>query len=438
MVIGRPELIASLAFNLQSGCSGNPLIPWHSGSAHTQTRSSTTSTTTASSKLPARCSVYGPVPLKTELLHYQDKELMMTTLTTEPPRSEMEILRDCTDLLRDRLPDDWRVSVQQEPPDAGFDGVLTVTGPGKEDARFVVETKRLLVRRDVPLVSQRLRDATTRAVPDSQSMVMSRYLAPTVREALVAEGMSYIDATGNILVRASQPGLFVRDRGADRDPWRGPGRPRGTLAGEPAARVVRTLVGYRGPWSARDLVRASGASTGATYRVLEFLDEEGLVEKAQTQYIVTDWVRLLHRWSQDYGFLSSNRTFTYVEPRGIAALVQKLVETKFATYAVTGSVAAAQWAPYAPARSAMVYVADAAQAAAAWGVRPTGKGANLILAEPRYDIVFADATTSDEGYAIVAPEQTAVDLLTEPGRNPSEGEELISWMQLNESVWRRG
>ena len=120
------------------------------------------------------------------------------------------------------------------------------------------------------------------------------------------------------------------------------------------------------------------------------------------------------------------------------SLVNNLADGGYATYAVTGSVAAAQWVQYAPARSAMVYVADATQAALAWGLRPIDKGANVILAEPKYDVMLADTTKNDEGYAIVPPEQAAVDLLTGPGRNPSEGEELISWMQLNESVWRRG
>ena len=362
----------------------------------------------------------------------------MTTLTAEPPRSEMEILRDCTDLLRDRVPDGWRVSIQPEPPDVGFDGLLTVTTPSKEDVRYVVEAKRLLVRRDVPLVMQQLRNATAPDLLDTEIMVVSRYLAPTVRDALAAEGISYIDATGNMLVQAPRPALFIRDRGADKDPWRGPGRPRGTLAGEPAARIVRTLVGNRGPWSARDLVRASGASTGATYRVLEFLQGEDLVTKTETDYAVTDWVRLLHRWSQDYGFFRSNPTSTYIEPRGLKALLNKLANAGSPTYAVTGSVAAAQWAPYAPARAAMIYTANPKQAATAWGLRPTDTGANVILAEPKYDVVFTDVTTTDDGFVVVAPEQAVVDLLTGPGRNPSEGEELISWMQLNESVWRRG
>jgi hypothetical protein len=73
-----------------------------------------------------------------------------------------------------------------------------------------------------------------------------------------------------------------------------------------------------------------------------------------------------------------------------------------------------------------------------WGLRPADKAANVILAEPKYDMVFSGTTINDQGNAIVAPAQAAVDLLTGPGRNPSEGEELISWMELNEPVWRRG
>ena len=53
-------------------------------------------------------------------------------------------------------------------------------------------------------------------------------------------------------------------------------------------------------------------------------------------------------------------------------------------------------------------------------------------------MVFSGTTINDQGIAIVAPAQAAVDLLTGPRRNPSEGEELISWMELNEPVWRRG
>ncbi|MEQ6324982.1 helix-turn-helix domain-containing protein [Mycobacterium canetti] len=218
-----------------------------------------------------------------------------------------------------------------------------MTAPSGETVGYLVAAKRLLIRRDVPTITERLRQTLARERDNTEAMVMSRYLAPPIREALMEEDMSFIDATSNMLVQSSRPTLFVRDRGADKDPWRGPGRPRGTLAGEPAARVVRTLVEARGPWSARDLVKASGASTGATYRVLEFLQEEGLVDKTAEGYAVRDWPGLLRRWSRDYGFLRTNRTFTYIEPRGIDALLRKAADSNYARYAVTGSTAGAQW-----------------------------------------------------------------------------------------------
>ncbi|OBB31260.1 hypothetical protein B7435_13205 [Mycolicibacterium peregrinum] len=362
----------------------------------------------------------------------------MTKPTTTPPSSETEILTECTELLSSRLPDAWRVDVQRSPADAGIDAVLALTAPSGEQVRFVVEAKRLLVGRDIPRVSEQLQWAADRELSNTKTMVMSRYLAPPIRERLLESDMSFIDATGNILVQSSRPALYVRDRGADKDPWRSPGRPRGSLAGEPAARVVRALIAGRGPWSARDLVSASGASTGATYRVLEFLQEEGLVQKAGTEYVLGDWPKLLRRWSRDYSFFRNNRTSSYIEPRGLETLQSKAANSQYSQYAITGTIAAAQWAPYAPARAAMVYVDDAVRAAKEWGLRPAEKGANVILAEPKYDVVFSGSSTNRNGAVIVAIEQAAVDLLTGPGRNPSEGEELISWMERNESEWRRG
>jgi hypothetical protein len=362
----------------------------------------------------------------------------MTEPTTTPPSSEAEILTECTALLRNRLPDNWRVDVQRPPTDAAIDAIVALTAPSGEQVRFLVEAKRLLVSRDVPKVSEQLRWAADRELIDTKTMVMSRYLAPPIRERLSEGDMSFIDATGNILVQSSRPALYVRDRGADKDPWRSPGRPRGSLAGEPAARVVRSLIARRGPWSARDLVSSSGASTGATYRVLEFLQEEGLAEKTGTDYVLEDWPKLLRRWSRDYSFFRNNRTSSYIEPRGLETLQRKAADSQYSRYAITGTIAAAQWAPYAPARAAMVYVDDAARAAKEWGLRPVEKGANVILAEPKYDVVFSGASPNRDGAVIVAVEQAAVDLLTGPGRNPSEGEELISWMERNESEWRRG
>jgi hypothetical protein len=42
-----------------------------------------------------------------------------------------------------------------------------------------------------------------------------------------------------------------------------------------------------------------------------------------------------------------------------------------------------------------------------------------------------------DGLKLVAQSQAACDLLIGSGRMPSEGEELLDWMKLNERLWRR-
>jgi hypothetical protein len=87
-------------------------------------------------------------------------------------------------------------------------------------------------------------------------------------------------------------------------------------------------------------------------------------------------------------------------------------------------------------RSAMVYVDNVTQAAKAWSLRPVTSGGNVLLAEPESDVVFQRTTIARSGVIVAAAAQVAVDLLTGPGRNPLEGEELLDWMEHNEPAWR--
>ena len=56
----------------------------------------------------------------------------------------------------------------------------------------------------------------------------------------------------------------------------------------------------------------------------------------------------------------------------------------------------------------------------------------MLLAEPPFDAVFQRSWPNDAGVTIAAPTQVFVDLLTGPGRSPSEAEALLTWVQLNE------
>lgn len=355
------------------------------------------------------------------------------------PESTMQVVRRAAALIEDRLPRGWEAnSVENALGEKAHnpDSRMTVTAPDGQQVALVIEGKTVVDRRDVSQILQRLEAMC--AIGDIP-VLAARYLSPPVRDALTADGISYVDATGNIRITGESPALFLADRGEDRDPWRGAGRPRGTLKGEPAARVVRTLLDYRRGWRVRDLIDTAGASTGATYRVLEYLQREGYVEKRGDEYSVQGWEALLRAWSKDSPLLSTNRVAQFLEPRGIEAFENKLSSSPDQNYAVTGSLAAQEWVHYSPTKAAYLFVPSIEAAASGWGLRPNTTAPNVILIEPKQprDIVFANTKKGSNGLILAAAAQVACDLLNGPGREPAEGEALIEWMTNNENEWRR-
>lgn len=211
---------------------------------------------------------------------------MLSELGRQPVR-EVDVLRRALALLTERLPPGWGAKVtenlvvprQRVGAVVELDAVVELIGSDGARVLLVMEVKqRPLLVRDLPAVVDRLHapvaGLTEPEIP-TVPVVVARYLGPSVRTWLDDHGVSYLDATGNLCVIVQHPALYLRDTGADRDPWRGPGRPRGTLRGPPAARVVRALVDFTSRVTVPELVRRSGASTGATYRVVEFLEREG-------------------------------------------------------------------------------------------------------------------------------------------------------------------
>ncbi|MDC5696150.1 hypothetical protein OO014_02700 [Intrasporangium calvum] len=349
-----------------------------------------------------------------------------------------EVERRIVKLVRDRLPETWKVTHAVEPQQGSLrpDLWIQLEAPDGRAARLLLEVRQVVERRDVARISDQVRLIASN--PGDVPVVAARYLSTSVREALAADGLSYVDATGNIRIGVDSPVIYISDRGEDRDPWR-KGRPRGTLKGEPAARVARALLDYDRDWTVRELIAASGASTGGAYRVLEYLEREGLVVKEDKRYRVTDWERLLRAWSSDAAFQTTTRVMAFIEPRGVDAFLSKVAKESTFPAAVTGSIAAKQWATYAPAKAAYVYVSSIQEASEQWGLRPNAAAPNVILLEPRTvgDVPFQNTAPAEGGYPVAAPAQVAADLLNGPGREPAEGEYLIEWMKANEQRWRR-
>jgi hypothetical protein len=360
----------------------------------------------------------------------------------QAPESSQEVLRRCLQFLRAPMPTGWtiverdEIMLDSQRPDA----VLTVTDPKGTTTDLVVEVKRVVERRGLSGIQSQL-EGYQKRLEGAGGLLAARYLPPLVRRELELLGINYVDSTGNMRLVIDRPAIFLSDRATDKDPWRGPGRPRGSLKGEPAARVVRTLIDSATPMTISELIARSGASTGAVYRVREYLVEEGLIELVGEDkiYRLPDWTKLLREWAADYSTLDANITRRFIEPRGIQGLRARLANASVFRYAVTGSCAAEEWAPYAPVKSVFAYV-DNVDVAADWlGLRPTASAPNVILVEPKAidSAVFLGARRAEDGAMLASPSQVAADLLNGPGRSPAEAEELLSWMSRNEDVWRR-
>ncbi len=259
------------------------------------------------------------------------------------------------------------------------------------------------------------------------------YLSRSVRQVLEDEGLNYVDQTGNVRIVLDEPGLYIVTSGADSNPW--PEERRLTLRGGKAGRVVCALAGSTPPIGVRDLAAAAGTDPGYVSRLLGMLDREAVVDRTRRGRVErVDWRKLLLRWSDEAPIESRTTASTWLAPRGLKSLLDRLRGADF-PYLVTGSAVAASVAPVSPTRLVSVYVEDAEVAAQALGLRDAEAGANVVLLQPDDSSLFERANDRD-GLRNARLPLVVADLLSGPGRSPAEAEALMDWMAAHEALWR--
>lgn len=360
---------------------------------------------------------------------------------SKAPR-DLELLAIVLTQLRSKLPPDWSINERQTAPrrrGARVDAVWRVLAPDGATGSISVEARARVDARDVSESLDQLAALTDgeTLLGGNVRLLAAPYLSPEVRERIAERGAAYADATGNLRLAMTRPALFVHERGGDRDPWRGAGRPKDTLKGAPSARVVRALIDFAEGMTVPELARRSGASVGATYRVVELAEAEDLLEREPRGPIRSvRWRALLERWSRDYRLAPSGGDRQFLAARGLDDLLGRLRKAESLQYVVTGSLAARRSTEYAPARLAMLFVDDPAAAAEQLGLQEVETGGNVVLLRSDDNVAF-ERSVVDDSVRFAAPSQVAVDLLDGPGRNPSEGSALLDWMEAHVDTWRR-
>lgn len=351
----------------------------------------------------------------------------------EKTLNEQDLFESAEKSLRGIMPESATVSIEsklQNRIGSKVDALMTLTLAGVT-TYFEVEARP--AQNFAANLAKAIDWKKTESTP---TVFITNYVQASAREILRKAGQSYIDAAGNIFLYRETPPLLISADGAKSNPWAKKGRPKTNLKGNPAGLVVRTLLDYKTPISIAEVIEKSGASRGAVYRALDFLEQASLIQRPNRGQVESvKWPTLLEIWADNYEILNANRVKKFVSPRGIDALKSQLRELSEQNYAATGSLAAEPYSNYAPTYTAIIYTGDIAELADKLKLQETERGADVLLVEPNGDFQMNDSQVVN-GIRIVAPAQAAVDLLNGPGRNPEEGKALIRWMESSDE-WRR-
>ncbi|WP_226435966.1 helix-turn-helix domain-containing protein [Rhodococcus yananensis] len=338
------------------------------------------------------------------------------------PERPIDIYRRAVACLDACLPLGWSLTSDRPRSPAAPERIV-VTAPDGESVSFAVVTSRGVLSGDIARIASELAQS-------DRGLVCAHYLSDPVRRQLDQHGISYADATGNLALVASRPAVWVRNRGADADPWRGPGRPSGVLTGEPSDRVVRALADHHGDMTVPELISLSGASTGATYRVVEVLVERELIRRIPRGAITAvRWEPMLRAWAADRKVCATRR---FATPDGLGAVTAALADRMDVPYVLSGVGAT----DYARPDVLELYADDHDALATATGLRPVDRGGDVVVAIPWSPVVF-DRMDRRDGLRFLAPAHLYADLLSGPFRNRAAAEHLRAQLVADESRWRR-
>lgn len=362
-------------------------------------------------------------------------------MTVNIQKEETQILEQAVAWLRDRLPNGWEIDAPaRETLDLAVtpdDAKITLRGPGGTFTSVAIEVKRKLEPRTVVSLLSREIQLAKRMGAYTPLLVVAPWLSRRTQELLAEEGLSYIDLTGNALVRIDNPAFYLQTSGADRNPAPKE-QQRAQLRGPKAGRLIRFLIDVRGPYDLSELARATNLTPGYVSRLLDTLDREALIERVPRGPVESvDIAGLLRRWAGSYDVFKTNRAQGFIATEGLKRLLERAAEDPAigTRRVITGSFAATRIAPIASPALLLLYADSPVLLARDLGLLPADEGADVQLLAPFDPVVFA-RTRIEGGLRYAAPSQVAVDCLAGNGRMPSEGEALLTWMLSNESDWR--
>ncbi|MDB6078441.1 MAG: hypothetical protein JWO82_2188 [Akkermansiaceae bacterium] len=319
--------------------------------------------------------------------------------------------------------------------DPGVDALLTLQWQEDEPITFVVEAKAQNTPQAVQMAVMQARKYAKYAGPHGKPMILVPYLSEERLDELEREGVSGIDACGNLLVMV--PGrMYVRRSGR---PNRFPGgRPLNDPFSGLSAMVARVLISQE-RWESlsevQDAVVKAGAriSLSQVSKALSALTEERIVKKLSRTFVVSDRPLLLEKLGEAWKPASKLPSVPCTVLSGFT--LPKIFEWGehhlrpgggTAQWAITGESSIARYEAFSQSGPLQVVVPDLQEVIALQGV---GEASSRSFA----DVVFIQTTepgyyfgneVDEEGNRWASQLQTWLELQTGDARQQDAARDL--------------
>lgn len=271
-------------------------------------------------------------------------------------------------------------------------------------------------------------DHVNKFANEAINIFIAPYVSEESAELLKANGINYMDLSGNCFVAVDV--IYISVQGKPNQYI--PKRSNKNIFAKSSAKssvVLRTMLNDPfHEWQVQELVKLTGASLGMISNIKNHLIENNWAELINNRFRLKNIQDMLWEWARIYN-LKIDETEEYYSLDGLANLEQQVSEwnKNHGTSVTFGAFsAAARYAPAVRYSKALVYaeIQDKYELIKDLGLKRVESGGNIIICTLYDDITTMFSRENNNSY-ITSPVQTILDLLSHAGRGEEAAEAII-------------
>ena len=258
-------------------------------------------------------------------------------------------------------------------------------------------------------------------------VVVATYLSPERRKQCQAEGICFLDLSGNVLLEFD--GLHVERIGfPNRFPEKRRGR--GPFSDKASLILRAALSDTKKAWGVRELAQSVGLDPGFVSRMARELEKRNYVSRIDSKLKLREPKSLLEDWLREYEYKKNHEVRYFCLAKGPEEIVERLLSARIPgdlQYALGLHAGANLIDPYTVYREVHIYARDKGvidQFVEKMKLREAGEGANLIFLLPYYTHSVFYGKQKIRNVWVVSDLQLYLDLHKYPIRGLEQAEHL--------------